>query len=304
MTEFSPSIAIAGSTGFLGSALFKALTLRGLPVKRLIRVQPHQDTSKEVYWNPASGHIERVGLEGVDVVINLVGAPIAGRRWSDTRKKLLYQSRVESTRLLSRTIAKLKKPPRLMLSASAIGYYGNDPREVVNESSDKGEGFLANLCVDWEQATEEAQQAGVRVVHLRTGAVLGPGGGMLKRLLTWFRIGLGASLGSGTQPMSWISLDDWVSACEYLIFQSKLSGPVNLSSQHPVSNFEFSTSLAKALHRKAWLRIPERLILWRYGEMGKELMLGGRKVEPKKLLDAGFKFNHPTLKQALNAILS
>src|SRR3989338_6250676 len=192
MKKSNLSIAIAGSSGFLGQALMHALQSRGCQVKQLIRSHPQKDTSKEVYWNPVSGHIERVGLEGVDVVINLAGINIAKKRWNNSQKELLLKSRIQSTLLLSRTISKLKKPPKLFLSASATGYYCNHLNQDLDESSPAGHHFLAQLCQEWESATEEAEKRGIRTVHLRSGVVLGKEGGWLAKQLPLFKMGLGA----------------------------------------------------------------------------------------------------------------
>lgn len=303
MKSPNPSIAIAGGSGLIGQAMVRALKARGCAVKQLIRSHPHKDTSQEVYWNPTSGHIERVGLEGVDVVINLAGINLADKRWSPAQKELLLQSRIQSTLLLSKTIAKLKKPPELLIQASAIGYYGNDSEREFDESSPAGTGFLATLCQEWEAATAEAEKRGIRTLHLRTGPVLDVRGGFLAAQLPYFKMGLGAYLGSGKQVISWISLADWVAACEHLIFNSDGSGAVNLTAPHPVSNFEFGKILAEVLHRPYKLHIPERLITWRYGEMGKTLLLEGSKVLPRRLLDAGFEFQYPELRGALQACI-
>lgn len=295
------SIAIAGSSGFLGRALVRTLTQRGCQVKRLIRTQPKKDTSQEVYWNPDSGHIERVGLEGVDVVINLAGAGIADKRWSPHQKEILIHSRVQSTLLLAKTLAKLKTPPAVFLSASAIGYYGSSTTAQFDESSPKGEGFLADLCEEWEKATGEAEKRGIRVVYLRTAPVLDFTGGMLSKILPYFKLGLGAVIGSGEQKISWISLEDWIAACEFLIFSSDLKGPVNLSSPNPVSNREFGETLASVLHRPFKLHVPESFVRWRYGEMGQATLLEGADVQPAKLLKAGFEFEYPKLLSFLKA---
>ncbi len=303
MKSPKPSIAIAGSTGFLGEALMANLRARGCSVKRLIRTQPHQDTSREVYWNPESGHIERVGLEGVDVLINLAGAPIAGHRWSDKQKATLLHSRVDSTMLLAKTISKIKKPPELFINASGVGFYGTQQKTVLDEASPLGSGFLAELSKEWENAAHEAENRGIRTAYLRTGTVLGANGGLLKSILPLFKMGLGGPLGDGTQILSWIALEDWISAVEHLIFQSKLSGPVNLVSPNPVSNQEFTQILAKTLNRPARIRVPARLISWLFGEMGRTLLLEGAAVAPKRLLDDKFEFAHPNLEQALISIL-
>lgn len=303
MKSPNPSIAIAGGSGLMGQAMVHALKARGCAVKQLIRSHPHKDTSQEVYWNPTSGHIERVGLEGVDVVINLAGANLADKRWSPAQKELLLQSRVQSTLLLSKTIAKLKKPPELFISASAIGYYGYESHAELDESSEAGTGFLATLCQEWEAATAEAEKRGIRTVHVRSGPVLDTRGGFLAAQLPYFKMGLGAYLGSGKQMISWISLADWVAACEYLIFNSDWSGAVNLTAPKPVTNHEFGKILAEVLHRPYKLHMPERLVSWRYGEMGKTLLLEGQTVLPKRLLEAGFEFEYPELRQALQACI-
>lgn len=304
MKSPNPSIAIAGGSGLIGQAIVRALKSRGCAVKQLIRSHPRKDTSQEVYWNPSSGHIERVGLEGVDVLINLAGVSLTSNRWTPAQKELLLRSRVQSTLLLSKTIAKLKKPPELFISASASGYYGHDSNTEQTESSPVGIDFLATLCGEWEAATGEAEKSGVRTIHVRSGEVLDIHGGRLAAMLPFFKMGLGAYLGSGNQMISWISLMDWIAACEYLIFNSNWAGPVNLTTPNPVSNFEFGKVLAEVLRRPYRFHVPERLISWLYGEMGKTLVLEGSRVMPHRLAGSDFEFQYPELRQALRACIA
>lgn len=304
MKSRNPSIAIAGASGLLGSALVTHFKSKGYPVKRLMRSHPTKDTSEEVYWNPASGHIERVGLEGVDIVINLAGAGIANKRWSTAQKELLLTSRLQATELLSRTIAKLKKPPEVLVSASAIGYYGSSLEQEFAESDPAGSGFLSELCLEWEEATKIAQESGIRTVHLRTGHVLGTGGGLLAKILPWFKLGVGSYVGSGNQLMSWIALSDWVAACEYLMLSKDLKGAFNLTAPNPVTNYEFGKVLTEILKRPYKMHLSERMVEWLYGEMGRVLLLEGAAVKPKRLLEAGFEFAYPELRDALLACTS
>lgn len=283
-------VGITGVTGFVGSAVARALTGRGDSVTGIGR-GPELD----VRWDPAAGVLDAAGLEGLDAVVHLAGAPIGDRRWTARRKSLIRNSRVDGTRLLSETLADLKRPPSVLLSGSAIGVYGSRGEEVLNEESDRGEGFLADVCHDWERAAGAASRAGIRVAYLRTGIVLDRGGGMLARMLPLYRLGLGGRLGSGRQMMSWISLRDEVDAIVWALDYT-LSGPINLTAPTPVTNREFNYSLGRSLRRPARMAVPGFVPKAIFGaELVEELILGSARVLPSRLMESGFAHNHANL---------
>jgi uncharacterized protein (TIGR01777 family) len=295
-------VAVTASTGLIGRALAQSLTAGGIEVVRLVRRPPHGPA--EVQWNPAAadGGLSAAVLSGVDAVVHLSGAPIAGGRWTDARKRELRSSRIASTAAITTAILSAPQPPRALLVASAIGWYGDTGDREVDESAPAGQGFLATLVADWEEAARPAAESGVRVVHLRSGIVLSARGGMLKPLLLPFRLGLGATLGSGTQYLSWIAIADHVRACRYLL-DADLSGPVNLTAPAPVTNREFTAALARQLHRPALLRLPAGLLRAALGELSGEL-LGSCRVRPGRLEQAGFTFRYPQVGQAIAAALA
>lgn len=296
-------VAITGATGLLGSALLEHLRAQGHLLTPISRRVTGPDG---IRWDPERGELEAQRLEGHDVVVNLSGARIAPARWTPQYKELLRTSRIQSTRLLCETLARLENKPRVLLSASAVGYYGNrPPEETVDEASLPGSTFLARLCVEWEAATEAAQQAGIRTVLLRTGTVFSLRGGFLPPLLRVFRLGLGGRLGDGRQGLSWITLADWVVAVEFLMGRDDLSGPFNLTSPQPVSNAEFTRTLARLLRRPAPFVVPAPVLRLVFGgELAEEVLLGGQRAVPKRLLDAGFRFRQPDLEEALRAVLA
>ncbi len=294
-------IAITGSSGFIGTALSRRLADAGHDLRRLVRRTPRAEG--EIEWDPATGRLSAEDLEGVDAVVNLAGVGIADGRWSEQQKKKLVSSRIDSTRLLARTMAAMDQPPSVLLSGSAVGYYGDRGAEVLNEQSGAGDSFLARLCRDWEAATEAARTVGVRVAQLRTGVVLDAKGGALAKMLPLFRLGLGGPFGSGGDYWSWITLEDEVGAIEFLL-EADVSGPVNLTAPEPVTNKQLTRCLAHALRRPAVLPIPRfgpRLLLGR--ELADELLFSSIRVRPQVLLDAGYPFRHPDLAAALAAMV-
>ncbi|NQT37133.1 MAG: TIGR01777 family protein [Planctomycetes bacterium] len=295
-------ILISGSTGLIGSALVSALQTDGHEVHRLVR--RHADAAgPNVFWDPANGKINSAALEGFGAVVHLAGENIAGGRWTRARMTRIRDSRVDSTRLLAGSLAQLRQPPEVLLSASAIGIYGNRPGEELSEKSTPGEGFLADVCRQWEAAAQEAAGAGIRVVALRFGMVLAGGGGALAKMLPPFRLGLGGPVGSGRQEVSWIAVDDAVAAAVHLLGDSTTSGPVNLVAPRPVTNRRLAKSLGRVLHRPALMPLPAlaaRIVL---GRMADELLLASQRVVPRRLLEAGFQFNHPELDAALRYLL-
>jgi uncharacterized protein (TIGR01777 family) len=289
-------IAIAGSSGLIGSALVAALRAADHQVLRIVRRTP--TNSGELHWNPDSGQFDASALHGVDAVVNLCGVNIAQRRWSGAFKQSLRDSRITPTEVLSSAVA--NAGVGVLVNASAVGYYGNTKDRAVDETASAGTGFLAQLCEDWEAATAPAQQAGSRVVLVRSGLVLASSGGLLRRLRPLFSLGLGARLGSGRQYMSWITLEDEVRALLFALSQSSLSGPVNLTGPAPVTNAEFTTALGRAVNRPTPLMLPGFAVRAVLGEFADEGLLTGQRAIPAVLERAGFQFHHNTIGEALS----
>ena len=295
-----PSLLISGASGMIGSALTAAALTAGHPVRPLVR-RREQDG---VFWNPATGEIDAQGLDGTDVVVHLAGENIASGRWTAARKARILDSRVQGATLLSQTLARLDRPPRALLCASAVGFYGDTGEAEVDESAPPGEGFLPQVCREWEAACAPAAQAGVRIVHLRFAVVLGPRGGALGAMLPLFRLGLGGRLGSGRQFMSWVHLDDAVRAILRCAEDDGLSGPVNVVAPGAVTNREFTRVLSQLLRRPALAPAPAwalRLVLG--AEMANETLLASVRATPRRLMDQGFAFQRPTLEAALRQCL-
>jgi uncharacterized protein (TIGR01777 family) len=299
-------IAVTGSTGLIGSALVRSLLADGHQVVRLVRhrsaLGPQPDGSTAIGWNPARGELDRAGLAGVEAVVHLAGAGVADRRWTDSYKREIRDSRVLSTRTLATALAESEKPPAVLVSASAVGYYGQTGDRVIDESAPAGSDFLAEVCVDWEAAARPAAEAGVRVVHPRTGLVLSARGGAGARLFPLFKLGLGGRLGSGEQYWSFISGADEVAALRFLLTAEQLSGPVNLSAPNPVTNAELTAALGRVLGRPTPFPVPDFALKLALGEMAVEVV-GSHRTVPAKLLGAGFRFAHPEVDQALRAAL-
>lgn len=292
-------IVISGASGLVGQSLAPFLTTAGHRVSTLVRQTPRN--RDEIRWNPGAGQIDMAALEGVDCVVHLAGENVAGGSWTPRRKAAIRNSRVEGTRLLSQTLARLAVPPKTLISASAIGYYGDRGDEVMTEHSNAGTGFLADICREWESETRHAVDMGIRVVNVRIGIVLSPGGGALGKLLTPFSLGAGGVVGAGTQYMSWIALDDLIGLIHFAMFTESLRGPLNATAPAPVTNADFTRELGQVLHRPTVLPLPEFAVRALFGEMGQTLLLGGVRVEPRAALNAGFEFLHPTLEGALRA---
>jgi uncharacterized protein (TIGR01777 family) len=300
------TIAITGATGLIGSALTARLETAGHTVRRVARsgtVAPNTGGRVgEIPWDPRAGVMDPSALRGCDAVIHLAGEPIA-RRWTDKRKRSIRESRVQGTTLIAKSIAACEDGPKVLLSGSAIGYYGDRDDEQLDERSTSGTDFLSGVVRDWEGATAAATDAGVRVVLLRTGLVLSTEGGALAKLLPPFRLGLGGPMGSGRQWMSWISLDDHLRIIERALFTPEVRGPVNLVAPNPVTNAEFAKELGRALHRPAFLPLPAFALDIIFGEMARATILSGQRVLPSNLLASGFQFKHPTLGDALRSML-
>lgn len=293
-------VAITGSTGFLAQGLIPRLEGRGDEVVRVVR--PSTDAAG-ITWDPDRGTIDAAGFEGIDAVVNLAGAGVGDKRWTDERKAVLTRSRVDATALLVRALTACERKPRVVISASAVGYYGDRGAHVLDEDSGPGSGFLADLCRRWEDAAGAARAAGIRVVTIRTGVVLGRGGALFRRLVPIFRLGLGGRLGDGTHYQSWIARDDHGAAMMWLL-DSDLDGAVNLTAPEPVTNAEFTRALGRALRRPAILPVPRVAIA---ALMGRELaseLLASQRVVPAQLDMAGFVFAHRTIDDALMSIFA
>lgn len=295
-------ILISGATGLIGTAATRHFRARGDEVIPLTR-NTSNASNDALVWNPANGEIDSAGLEGMNAVIHLAGEPIMGR-WTKAKKEAILSSRVDGTRLLCESLAKATRRPGVIVCASGIGCYGDRGDDWLDESSAFGDGFPADVCRAWEGAAEAAKRAGIRVVHLRTGAVLSTRGGALAQMLVPFRLGLGGPVGNGRQYMSWILLEDSVRAIEHAIKTDTLEGPVNIASPEPVTNREFARALGKVLHRPAFLPTPAFLLRLVYGEVADALILSSIRVDPRRLLDSGFTFKHPRIEDALRAVLS
>ncbi len=296
------SIAITGASGLIGTALAHRLAANGHRVLRFTRQASNGADS--IAWDPKSGSIEADKLRGVDAVVHLAGAGIGDKRWTTDYKREILESRTKSTALLSSALADLTDGPKVLLSGSAIGIYGESESATFTEVSPAGTGFLADVCVQWEAETASAEKAGVRVAHLRTGIVLSPKGGALKKLLPLFKLGAGGRMGSGRQWQSWISIDDEIAAIEYLL-TSSVTGSVNLTAPQPVTQAEFTKILAKVLKRPSFVPVPSfgpKLLLG--GELADALLFTGQKVLPTVLERDGFTFAHADLESALRSLLS
>ncbi len=291
-------IVVTGSSGLIGRALVSTLIANGHDTAVLVRRTAGRG---EARWDPSRGQIDAGALEGADAVVHLAGAGIGDSRWTAARKEVILRSRVESTTLLSHTLATLSQPPSVLVSASAIGYYGDRGDEELTETSGPGTGFQAEVCRAWEGATAEAETAGIRVVHLRSAVVLSRHGGALGRQLVLFRAGLGGRLGSGKQWFSWISLRDEIGVILRAIEDASLAGAVNASAPSPVTNREFTKELARTLHRPAVLRVPPFALHIALGrQLADELLLGSLRVLPGRLADTGYSFQDPALESALS----
>ncbi len=296
------NILISGSRGLVGSSASTSLKSKGHAVKTLVRHRPTE--LSEILWSPTESGPEPEALEGVDAVVHLAGESIASGRWTETKKRAIRDSRVLGTRLLSETLTHMKRPPMVLLCASAIGYYGNRGEEILKEESSPGTDFLAGVCKDWEAACALGAQAGIRIVHLRFGMILSPNGGALGKMLLPFKMGVGGILGPGTQYMSWIALDDVVEIIAFALGADFLRGPVNVVSPKAVTNFEYTKILGRVLGRPTIFSMPAFAVRLAFGEMADALLLSSAHVEPAALTRAGYSFQWPDLKNALNHLLA
>jgi uncharacterized protein len=295
------NILVTGASGLIGSALVPILTAAGHDVTRLVR-SPPQPGEKAARWDPQAGTIDAHAFEGVEAVVHLAGENIAAR-WTPAQKVKIRDSRVHGTQVLSGMLARLTDPPKVLVCASAIGYYGDRGAEVLSEDSAAGAGFLAEVCRAWEAAAEPARQKGIRVVHSRFGLVLSAAGGALAKMLPPFRLGLGGVLGSGQQYISWIALDDAVGVIERAIVTDALAGPINVVTPQALTNQEFTKTLGKVLGRPTIFPLPAFAARLMFGEMADALLLASTRVQPAKLLALGYNFRYPELEGALRHLL-
>ena len=295
-------VAVTGSSGLIGTALVAALRADGHEVIRLVRAGP--GAADAIVWDPHAdrGGLDPRSLDGVAAVVHLAGAGLADKRWTPGYQAEIRDSRVQGTRALAGALAAMATPPGVLLSGSAIGWYGDTGGQEVTESDPAGSGFLSEVVRDWEAAAGDAARAGIRVVTLRSGVVLSPKGGMLGRLLPLFRLGIGGRIGTGRQVMSWIGLSEWVAAVRFLLGRDDISGPVNLTTPSPVSNAEFTSALAAAVLRPAVMLVPVPALKLAIGGVSSDILSSAR-VLPRRLLDEGYQFRHPGIAGALAAEL-
>jgi len=294
------NILITGSTGLVGTALSAYLTSRGHVVYPLVR---NSGADSPFYWKPAENIIHLDETITIDVVIHLAGENIADSRWNKEKKKLIIESREQGTRLLCDALVKLKHKPELLISGSAIGFYGETGDKIVTEDSLPGTGFLPEIATKWEAATQPVENSGIRLVHMRTGIVLSPKGGVLKKMMLPVSLGLGGIVGSGQQYMSWVSMNDMLHMIEFIIEKSQISGPVNMVSNRPVTNYEFIKALGKVLHRPTVIPFPAFMAKLIFGEMAEPLLLSSTRVNSVKLEQAGYKYIDNTIEDALISLL-
>lgn len=295
------NIAITGSTGFIGSAVTEYFRDRENTITRICRSHsalPSNDAMAQ--WDIPSGKMDISALEGQDAIIHLAGANIAAQRWTARYKNEIRCSRIDGTRLLCRSLCKLRNPPKVLLSASAIGFYGvRSPSDELDELSLAGTDFLSEVCDHWEKATQPAIEVGIRVIHMRFGMVLSTKGGALAKMLPVFKLGLGGKIGSGQQMISWVALDEIPRIMRHLINAENIFGAMNIVSPHAVSNLEFTKALGKIICRLTVFPMPDFIVKLLFGEMGETLLLGGQKVRPKKLIDSGYQFQFSSIEDAL-----
>jgi uncharacterized protein (TIGR01777 family) len=290
-------ILITGSSGLIGKALCSHLEQNHHTIVHMVRRNPVSEN--QAYWNPSEGSLDRGAFEGVDAVVHLAGESITGGRWTPEKKRRIRNSRILGTRLLSASMASLPAPPKVLISTSAVGYYGDRKDEVLDEDSRAGSGFLADVCRDWERETDPAAEKGSRVVILRFGIVLSRSGGALSRMLPVFRMGMGGRIGNGRQFMSWIAVDDLIRVIEYSLQDESLRGPVNAVAPNPATNRAFTQALGKALSRPARLTLPRFAARIIFGEMADALLLASARVVPARLMEKEFPFRFGTLEEAL-----
>jgi len=294
------NILVSGASGLVGAVLVPTLEAGGHKIRRLVRRAPG---GTEVRWDPEAGGVDAAGIEGCEAVVHLAGENIAAGRWTAAKKQRIRDSRVKGTQALARALAGMPHPPKVLVCASAIGYYGDRGADLMREDSARGQGFLAEVCADWEAAALPAAQKGIRVVHLRFGVVLSRAGGALAKMLLPFRLGVGGIIGSGRQYMSWLHIHDAVGVIQHALTADRLRGPVNAVSPNPVTNLEFTRALGRVLLRPTLLPMPAFAARLAFGEMADELLLSSTRVEPVRLQAVNYPFLHPWLDDALRQLL-
>lgn len=294
-------ILVTGSSGLVGSQLIPFLNSQGHEVVPLIRNKNHG--SDDIFWDPENEEIDFSSLNGFDAVVHLAGENIANKRWSPEQKQKIKNSRVKGTKFLCESLSKLNKPPKVLISASAIGFYGNRPNEVLHEHSDHGHEFLSSTCQEWEEATRDAKAAEIRVVHARFGVILSTRGGAMSKLLLPFQLGAGGIIGDGKQYMSWVDIEDVVGAIYHAIQDEQISGPMNVTAPNPVTNHEFTKTLGKVLFRPTIFPMPAFAARLAFGEMADALLMSSSFVEPRTLQDNGYKFQYPDIESSLRHLL-
>jgi uncharacterized protein (TIGR01777 family) len=294
-------VAISGASGLIGSALCSLLVRGGHEVQRLVRREPRPG-QHEIGWDPATGHLDALRLSGTDAVVHLAGENIA-TRWTAAKKLAIRDSRVVGTRLLAKKLSELERPPAVLVTASATGYYGDQGDMLITEAEGPGEGFLAELCRDWEAATAAAERRGIRVAYARLGVVLSAAGGALMKMLPAFRWGMGGVLDGGEQYFPWVAQADAAGALNHILLTPELGGPVNVTAPNAVTNAEFTRALAEVLDKRVGPALPGWLLQLVFGEMAFDTLLASQRVVPAKLLDSGYQFQYPELKALLAAEL-
>ena len=294
-------VVVTGASGLIGSALVKSLTADAHDVVRLVRREPR--AADERQWDPSGGDLDPALMDAADAVVHLAGAGIGDKRWTEDYKQTILRSRVDGTTTIATAIARATDPPNVLLSASAVGYYGETGDEGADESSPNGQGFLADVVRQWEAATAAAETAGVRVVHARTGVVLSAEGGALGKVLPLFKLGLGGRLGNGQQWMSWIAIADHITALRFLLDRADLAGPINVTAPEPVRNRDYTKAIGRAVHRPALAVVPATALRVALGGFADEGVLVSQRVVPARLEDAGFPFTYADIDSALTAIV-
>jgi uncharacterized protein len=295
-------VLVTGSSGLVGSALLPSLSADGHQVTRLVRPKTRPG-AEQVVWDPDAGRLDPATVEGFDAVVHLAGENVASKRWTAEQKKRLLDSRVKSTQLLAGALARLSHPPRTLICASAVGYYGDRGEELLTEESSSGSDFPSRMCREWEEAAELAARSGIRVVKLRIGAVLSAAGGALALMVPPFKAGLGGALGSGRQYLSWMAIDDVTSVIQHALSDESLRGPVNTVAPQPVTNREFTKTLGRVLGRPTFLTVPSFVLRLAVGEMAEALLLASQRVIPARLQSSGYTFRYPELEGALRQLL-
>uniref|UniRef100_UPI00404A4FE1 TIGR01777 family oxidoreductase n=1 Tax=Cephaloticoccus sp. TaxID=1985742 RepID=UPI00404A4FE1 len=295
-------ILVSGASGMLGGALVPSLRAMGHEVHTLVR-RPVQNAN-EIEWDPAAGKLDAAQLKGITAVIHLAGANVAGGRWTQQRRALIRDSRIESARTLLRAMSELEHKPEVVISAAATGVYGERGDEILTEESSSGTGFLSEVCRDWEGKLFEAETMGLRTVALRFGLVLSPTGGVLSKILPVFKLGLGGRLGDGRQWMSWVALDDLLAIVQMALTEKRVRGPINVVAPNPVRNAEFTRLLAQVLHRPYFFPVPAAILRLIFGQMANETVLASSRVMPAKLTELGYQFRHADLDQTFRHLLT